>query len=143
MSDKRRKLYEQQKGLCFWCARKMADPDSPATNDPLYPTVDHMVSKAAGGRGGENLKAACYECNTLRGVFNTGAWQKDVSDLKKTIHHQSVTIQKLKTLVIEKEKENKRLIDNLQKIVEDYKPWWKKLGWLWPTEEEVMETLGI
>jgi len=62
-------LAELQGWMCFWCGEKMTN-DNPLA--PTYRTLEHVVPRAS-GRGGTskraNLRAACRECNEIRGAF--------------------------------------------------------------------------
>ena len=130
MSDKdskRKKLYDLQHGRCIWCGEKLLSPDDTRTGDPLYPTLDHLISKAVGGKGGDNLRVACQACNSLRGTVNTGLWLQQQQTLKDAISRQGKTIHKLKEFILTQQAENKRLTNSLHKLIEDYEPWWKFL----------------
>ena len=68
----RRRLYDKQKGLCFWCKKPMLwlviYP-----GDGVHPlnlcTIDHVYSKLSPLRQTNNIKvAACWGCNHQRAI---------------------------------------------------------------------------
>lgn len=70
---RKRKMYHEQKGLCYWCHRKMRDVDDRIDGGPLppdYPTIDHLDETFTGRRGKyDGLRrrvVACHECNGSR-----------------------------------------------------------------------------
>lgn len=74
------RLFKEQKGLCFWCQRKMALTLRPKAirgvppPDPLMATIDHLDDRLNPLRGSfrsqERHVVACYECNHRRGCEN-------------------------------------------------------------------------
>jgi 5-methylcytosine-specific restriction endonuclease McrA len=62
---KRRRLIQEQGGLCHWCGAAMRD--DVAEQHPQRATLDHVVALADGGTNrNENLVAACRACNERR-----------------------------------------------------------------------------
>ena len=71
MKRLRRRAFERQGGLCYWCKQEMilktAENASEVWNHPRVCTGDHLVWKARGGKLTEdNIVAACGECNFKR-----------------------------------------------------------------------------
>lgn len=72
---------------CFWCGQLMDNSDPKA---PRYRTLEHVTAIAGGGskaKDRSNLRAACSECNQLRGEFHglrlcNGRLTEEVSRLK-------------------------------------------------------------
>lgn len=129
----RETLYNQQHGLCFWCGNKMLEIGT-GESLPLSPTLDHVIPKAAGGGGflGGNVVCACYDCNHLRGTFNSGAMKlreiergKEIGKLQKVFKDKNQVIMGLKDIIISYEKDNKRLVNIVIRLVEH--PWWKRI----------------
>lgn len=64
----RKRMYKEQKGLCWICGERMAISKSQA-GKAAYATFDHIVPKADGGTGERgNLRLAHRKCNALRGT---------------------------------------------------------------------------
>jgi hypothetical protein len=124
MDDSISYLYALQQKKCIWCGREMLAPGSAMSkNDPLAPTIDHVVPKAAGGGGGVNKRAACLECNQMRNTFNRAAYERQRQD-------QDKSIRRLKGILVSQDKEIKRLSAELLNRFID--PWWRRLGrYLW------------
>lgn len=60
-------LFYRQKGKCFYCSCQMTKKRRrPGAVDPRSLTVDHIMTRAMGGRSGPKV-GACYDCNTRRG----------------------------------------------------------------------------
>jgi len=60
-------IYEAADWLCQLCESPVRPEEDP--NHPRYPTLDHIQPRALGGSDApENLRLACRQCNTLRGV---------------------------------------------------------------------------
>jgi hypothetical protein len=123
-------MFTLQKGLCFWCGREMLPIGSPDCL-PLSPTRDHIIPKAAKppkakpGSLSENVKACCYECNNLRSSFNPEAIRVQREEQQRRIDKHTVTIGKLKDLVVEQETIIKRLSNQLLDKLET--SWWKRI----------------
>lgn len=67
---RRRRLYLEQDGLCFYCLRPMGF--FKLGNDPngSRVTIDHLTPLSLGGRYGYlNEVAACHRCNNRRGTM--------------------------------------------------------------------------
>lgn len=65
--SKRLAIYE----ACGWLCQLCLSPVRPEQHQhhPRYPTLDHVVPRARGGSDDvENLRLACFQCNTLRGT---------------------------------------------------------------------------
>lgn len=62
--NQRRRLWEQQKGACYYCKRMMVIE----IKEPNSCTVDHVIPKCRGG-GQNNVVGACWRCNALKGAF--------------------------------------------------------------------------
>lgn len=80
-----RKLYERDGGTCYLCGRATSFDDYTVNADGYvvlgesYPTRDHVVPLAAGGEHTwENVKLACFKCNSLKGA-------KPLDELEVTI----------------------------------------------------------
>lgn len=73
MKDRRRYLFQQQSGKCFYCTRQMTkDGDG-----PLLCTVDEKHPRVKGGRRTiDNQVAACKGCNNLKGGMSYRAFMK-------------------------------------------------------------------
>lgn len=56
--------FAEQDGLCYWCRKRMVLVDC-YTDDPRYATVEHMIPKSRGGRGGPLVLAHKW-CNERR-----------------------------------------------------------------------------
>ena len=66
-------LYRRDNGICYLCGGKCDFSDCMTTEDgyfivgDLYPTVDHVIPLAAGGKHSwENVRLAHKRCNTLK-----------------------------------------------------------------------------
>jgi len=70
-------IFQRDQYVCYLCRRKT--DASLCKNDPLYPTVDHVVPLCAGiyGHVLGNVRCACRECNTRKGT----KWGPDVPPL--------------------------------------------------------------
>lgn len=55
--EKRRALMRIQFGTCFWCPKPITDGG----------TVEHLIPRSKGGRGGKNIVLACKSCNSEKG----------------------------------------------------------------------------
>lgn len=64
----RQRLWKQQKGRCSLCGGQMRKRGPMSGNRA---TLDHIIPRSAGGRGGRNLALACYACNQARGSGRT------------------------------------------------------------------------
>jgi hypothetical protein len=114
--DLKQKLWDRTNGLCFWCGKKTLHPSSPIHNNPMYPTLDHVIPKAAGGTlASGNIVVACKSCNSIRGLYNVTVFSARERDhLKK--------IDELKDIIIQ------LTVDNLPK---SKIPWWSRfLEWI-------------
>lgn len=61
----RRRLYQEQDGLCHYCERLMV---LTVGHHPLAVTVDHKLPRSKGGtRSPDNVVGACWQCNGVRG----------------------------------------------------------------------------
>lgn len=58
--------YRDQRGRCFYCRRTMSFTQRINHPDGLRITREHLIPKSKGGRGGANIVAARYRCNTDR-----------------------------------------------------------------------------
>ena len=68
----RRKISRQQRDKCYYCGVTMVYHKD-AYRDPIRKdaaTIEHLVPKYLGGRGGNNLVVACWLCNSTRGACN-------------------------------------------------------------------------
>ncbi len=70
---RREALYHMQRGRCFYCNCKMAlympKPGEKASD--FMCTEDHLVPQSVGGSDArENLVAACFLCNNIRGAIH-------------------------------------------------------------------------
>lgn len=76
-------LWESQKGLCFYCERRLIKPFSARRKDGGQPgrmaTFDHVIPKSRGGGRGENLVLACYKCNHEKGSLRPEEWQNGMT----------------------------------------------------------------
>jgi hypothetical protein len=69
----RRRLFEEQNALCYWCKEAMDLPEVYAPRHPMKPnscTLDHLRDKTSPHRhtqGAGMHVVACYQCNTDRG----------------------------------------------------------------------------
>lgn len=125
-------LYELQKGVCFWCGKLML-PVGSGDDNPLAPSIDHVVPK---GAGGVSTRAACIGCNRLRNTFNRTVYEQQRQKQAREIYG-------LKKLVVEQEKTIKRLTDIVLTHVEN--PWYKRLWrdicmFYWGMEEPESES---
>lgn len=60
------KLYKRDHGICYLCGKKL-NLDTPY-NDPLAPTVEHVIPIIKGGtHTWNNVRLACRACNTAKG----------------------------------------------------------------------------
>jgi 5-methylcytosine-specific restriction endonuclease McrA len=130
--SKREELFSTQHGKCFWCGFDML-PLGLGEALPRSCTVDHVIPKVAGGLGSStnNLVAACYECNHLRGLYNTGQWKietakyrREIRELKEKVGNKVSAVAALKDLIIDKEQRIQQLTGILLRYVG--LPWWKK-----------------
>ena len=65
--SKRIAIYEACGWVCQLCMSPVRDDVS--QHHPRYPTLDHIVPRAHGGADDpENLRLACFQCNTRRGT---------------------------------------------------------------------------
>ena len=63
----KRKLWEQQSGLCFYCRKAVLHPDYGLHLDNSA-TVDHVIPRFRGGSNhSSNLILACRRCNQNKG----------------------------------------------------------------------------
>lgn len=73
---KKRKLFELQKGLCYWCNEPMIYPDDGPKRGGKQPpklcTLEHLNDRFSPIRETNldigNTVVACYECNHKRGI---------------------------------------------------------------------------
>jgi 5-methylcytosine-specific restriction endonuclease McrA len=68
--EQRDRLWEQQRGCCFWCGLRMSFKSKRPAGQPGrgYPTFDHLHEVAAGGRWEDgNIVLAHRRCNEKRG----------------------------------------------------------------------------
>lgn len=64
----RRRLYDQQKGLCWICGVKCNRPTKTPRHHPLDFTLDHIIPVSEGGTDDRsNFVGACKRCNRERG----------------------------------------------------------------------------
>jgi 5-methylcytosine-specific restriction endonuclease McrA len=56
---RRARVLAKSNGRCWYCGVVL---------DPIHAHVDHQVARVRGGRGGDNLVAACKRCNCTKGV---------------------------------------------------------------------------
>ena len=67
------KLYERDKGICYLCGKPCDWKDYKIINEAFvvgnsYPSVEHIVALCNGGsHTWDNIKLACFKCNTLKG----------------------------------------------------------------------------
>lgn len=65
--SKRLAIYEACGWVCQLCLSPVREDVS--QHHPRYPTLDHIVPRAHGGSDdAENLRLACFQCNTRRGT---------------------------------------------------------------------------
>lgn len=77
---RRRRAYDQQNGLCWWCSRPMRDMDGVEAHEllPDACTLEHLRTvrdpKRREPADGQTIRtvAACRERNNLRGDGRTG-----------------------------------------------------------------------
>lgn len=75
--DKRartRKLSRQQDGKCFYCGVLMSSTIGRGkhyTKRPWDMTTEHIIPQCMGGKGGNNLVAACVQCNEMWSGFDS------------------------------------------------------------------------
>lgn len=81
-AHKRAILWDQQKGLCYYCKRPMRRRErSPSDfNYPDDATLDHKLARANGGTNNiKNLCLSCFECNSKKGdsldEFSCNEWK--------------------------------------------------------------------
>lgn len=66
ISNRRRQYWNKYKETCFYCRTKI-----PITQS----TLDHVIPRSKGGKGGRNLVLACKQCNTLKGTLSFDQFQ--------------------------------------------------------------------
>lgn len=68
LRNKRRRLWQRQKGLCYWCGCKTLLPQSgKAEKTHRTATIDHVIPRAKGGSNQpDNCVMACDACNSMR-----------------------------------------------------------------------------
>lgn len=67
---KRQRLFEKQRGACYYCGKPMLLAKGPADARlrPSFATIDHVIPKAKGGTMCyDNCVLACQACNCERG----------------------------------------------------------------------------
>ena len=72
----RARAFQRQDGLCFYCSQPMWLGDSKAFAKyyqlsvrkarSFRCTAEHLEERQRGGRGGDNIAAACWLCNLCR-----------------------------------------------------------------------------
>jgi hypothetical protein len=131
-SDEKMKaeLWNKTQGLCFWCGQKTLDLNKRDTKNPLNPTLDHVIPKAAGGKKEEgNIVLACKACNDVRGQYNISVWARRELEYKSKIEMLEKLATELKSAVASAKDRNKVEHDRLKNLVVWYvdTPWWKRL----------------
>lgn len=59
-------LWDQQKGLCFWCGELMHN-DCDRKSDADFASIEHVIPRSWGGKNSRaNLRLAHKRCNTMR-----------------------------------------------------------------------------
>lgn len=67
---RRAQLFEEQRGLCFYCDAPMSPPPFARPRNPRDVTLEHLIPLSEGGRRAfPNEVAACNECNHRRGTM--------------------------------------------------------------------------
>jgi 5-methylcytosine-specific restriction endonuclease McrA len=65
------RLYADQGGKCFWCGRQCRRIKGNKQHLDSF-TVDHLIPSSRGAETvAGNLKGACHECNSTRGVLES------------------------------------------------------------------------
>lgn len=59
--------FRDQKGRCFYCRRAMSFSQECTHPEGRRVTREHLIPRSKGGKGGANVVAACYRCNSQRG----------------------------------------------------------------------------
>lgn len=60
----KQKLYDKQRGVCFYCERKMVKLTWNNAHNERQATLDHIVPLSKGGEDAEdNIVCACIRCN--------------------------------------------------------------------------------
>jgi len=131
-SDEKMKaeLWNKTQGLCFWCGQKTLDLDKRDTKNPLNPTLDHVIPKAAGGKKEEgNIVLACKSCNDVRGQYNISIRHKRELDYKNKIEKLEVLVSEFEKELLKARNKNKTDHDRLKNLVVWYVDalWWKRL----------------
>ena len=99
--------------------------DQGDNHNPLSPTLDHVVAKAAGGKGKDNYRLACFECNGLRGEYNTGLWKQTTQRDQRELAKINQTVIKLKTRLLGLEEINAKLVTTLLDYLDQ--PFWYRI----------------
>lgn len=68
----RRRLWEDQKGLCAYCDK--------ALDTPNHGTLDHIIPKSKGGGSKGNLALVCPPCNAFKGSIASLDEAKAIAD---------------------------------------------------------------
>ena len=106
-----KKLYEKQKGKCFYCGRKIE-----LTYDkPNSAHVDHVIPKSRGGKSNySNYVLACAKCNMIKGMLTPEEFYRklvfSILEAKETLLYYKET-----------GKGTKKSIDKLKKKIRYYK----------------------
>lgn len=62
----RDRLFEAQKGLCFYCNRPMLIGEEHCKS-PAYATYEHVIPRKLGGLDNKsNIVLACHRCNNIK-----------------------------------------------------------------------------
>lgn len=63
-----KRLRKAQGGRCYMCARRVTPSGQQWEGGRLFPTLDHIVPRRAGGwRTPPNIALACHDCNQKKG----------------------------------------------------------------------------
>jgi 5-methylcytosine-specific restriction endonuclease McrA len=63
---RKRRLFAEQDGLCIWCREPMK-LNGCYSDDPLYATIEHVISRSKGGAHDDtNMALAHKTCNERR-----------------------------------------------------------------------------
>lgn len=72
-------LINEQNRHCFYCDKVFFY----IKGHDLRPTIDHRVPKCRGGKEGENLVAACFRCNSLKGDTDEETFRQLMHDIPR------------------------------------------------------------
>lgn len=91
-------LYNRDSGVCYLCGCKCNWNDKTITKEgyqitgQTYPTIEHVIPLALGGQHSwENIKLACFHCNSIKGATMPEDCKLEIQPLAKpTIKSKAV-----------------------------------------------------